>query len=456
VPARTVAGPTPVAEREWTNTWFVRPAECAQPLAPLSRASTGAWAKAVCGSVDRLDPCDGAPFCGHLNTRVVKDPAVPTARFAVSAAVVFDGTEQAITGPRHAFRCVSTTNQLTRSLRIPGPAPLPRPADPAPPTTDELTAFRAITEDLVDVPPCEKAGRSFIDCRDPRSYLKTNEPKTGVVLPALLNRGGGYTGVASDQNYTFVAHARAQWVWLFDYDANVVRWHHVLRALVLAAADRKAFVAFFTPAGRTSGEAAIAAHADPAERATLSALYRHASANLKSYYERQAFNKAYQYTWIGNDGSFSYIKRLYEQGRMAAFKGNMLESGTMISIGKAARALHVPIRIYYPSNAPEFWEFTDQYRKNVQGLPFDEQSIVVQTISGLSLKTGFGQSGYWHYNVQDGRAHQALLARPGFTRLKQVLFHRTRSDSSELTWSALPAASTATGAATGGASGAPR
>ena len=319
--------------------------------------------------------------------------------------------------------------------------PPPRPADPAPPSPAELAKFRAITEDALDVPTCEKPGRSFIDCRDPRSYLKTNEPRIGVVLPWVKDRGGGYAGVASDQNYTFVAHARSQWVWLFDYDENVVRWHRVLRALVLEARDRHAFVALFSTGQRKAAVAAIERHAaDDPQRATLVALFRAAADNLRSYYVRQETNPTYATTWLGDDALYSYIRLLYQQGRMRSFKGNMLDAGTMRTIGDAARALGVPIRIYYPSNAPEFWPFSDQYRSNVRGFPFDEHSMVVQTISSKSLKTGFGQQSYWHYNVQGGLAQQQKLTLKGITRHRQLLWHRTKSESSELTLSDVAAA----------------
>jgi hypothetical protein len=123
---------------------------------------------------------------------------------------------------------------------------------------------------------------------------------------------------------------------------------------------------------------------------------------------------------------------------MRAMRGNMLDSHAMISIGDAAKKLKVPMRIYYPSNAPEFWPFSEQYRKNVRNFPFDDDSIVAQTISGISLKTGFGQTGYWHYNVQYGKEQQALLALPGYTREKQLLWHRVKSESTELTLCGLP------------------
>jgi hypothetical protein len=424
---------------EWTSSNYVAPERCSGPSAPLPRWSAGTWAAAVCGSVDVLDACDGAPFCGSLVDRVVKNPMSPRARRAASGRVAFDGDDHGGLGPRHAFRCASSSATLAASPSVPRMPLPPRPPDPATPTPKELAAFGAIVEDTLDVPVCDAPGRSFADCRDPRSYLKTNEPKIGVVLPYIANLGGGYVGVASDQNYTFVAHARSQWVWLFDYDENVVRWHKVLRALILAAPDRQAFVSFFLADNERAAREALGRFADDKDDpAKLMTLFRAASGHLLSYYRKQQQSRSFSYSWLGSDSSYEYIRSLYQKGRMNAFRGNMLDVHTMKTIGDAARALGIPVRIYYPSNAPEFWPFTEQYRQNVRGLPFDDHSVVVQTISSRSLVTGFGQRGYWHYNVQGGLAHQDRLNLKGFSRHKQLLFHRAPSESPELTLSDLP------------------
>ncbi len=115
----------------------------------------------------------------------------------------------------------------------------------------------------------------------------------------------------------------------------------------------------------------------------------------------------------------------------------MLAKNSMQGIGAAARAMGVPIRIYYPSNAPECWPLTEQYKKNVLALPFDDKSLVVQTLSGV--KAGFGkQIGYWHYNVQSGLQQQELLGRRGYGSLKQVVFERNQGNDPDLTTSGLP------------------
>lgn len=415
------------AEDEWTATWFVKKKSCTEKSAPIPAASKVTQVPpALCGKVDVLDACDGAALCGTLSDRVTKSSATPAARGRGIA-------NDAAGGSARSFRCVSSTTNLPT---YPSRWSKPRPAPPelTPPSPEQVKAFENVVADTIEVPPCDKPGRSFVDCRDPRSYLKTNEPHLDVVVPYVTNQGGGYTGVASDQNYTLIALARSQWAWLFDYDANVVTWHRVLLALIAASNDRTAFVEAFGKVKDKAVLAAVAAGgANEDDGAGLVAFFKASGPQLQNYYKRQL---AQAFTWLGSDVHYAWIKTMVQQHRILAIRGNMLDEHAMTSIGASAKALGVPMRIYYPSNAPEFWVFSDQYRKNVAALPFDDESIVVQTISGL--KSGFDQQGYWHYNIQWGREQQALLALPGYTRLKQLLHHRIRAESGDITLSGLP------------------
>ena len=413
---------------EWTRTWFIEPHKCASLAAPLVDKSEGTWAQALCGSRDRLDPCDGAAMCGSIARRVMKDPAAPTSRLTSPGR----GTHRKVSA-----RCATDTPYLTRFPPKYMAHVAPRPDDPRPPSTEELRIAGDIEQDVLDTPPCDKPGRSFADCRDPRSYLKTNEPRLEVLVPYVKNLGGGYTGVGSDQNYTLIAHARSAWAWLFDYDENVVRWHHVLHGLILQATTPAEFVAFFDDKGSAQGILALrAAFPGDPDLPARENLLRASAPSLRSYYRSQATSPDRKFTWLGNEEHYSYIRILLQQGRLRALKGNMLATHTMQGIGRAARSLKVPLRIYYPSNAAEFWSFNGAYRQNVRALPFDDRSIVVQTISGM--KSGFDQRGYWHYNIQYGLEQQKLLALSGYTRQKQLLYHRVKAESGELTLCGLP------------------
>jgi hypothetical protein len=398
---------------EWTGTWFASSlAECA----------------GKCSGKDPLGPCDGAPFCSQ------KDITKKVLKGGASAA----WREGANPGKRAAVRCATSTSYLTRFP--PHQLTVKRAPPPAiqPPTAEQLRIFNDVTEDKLDTQVCEKKGRAFIDCRDPNHYIKTNEPKQQVWVPYVENVGGGYTGVGIDQNYNFVALAHSEWAWLFDYDPTVVKLHWVLRAMILDSANRDAFIEHFQPKNLKQGMAVLEeAYKDHPEKNAFKEVYQVAMGSLLSYYKGQMTNPVYKFTWLGTEDHYQYIRLMYQQGRMRSFKGNMLDKNTMTGIGEAARKLGVTIRIYYPSNAPECWKFTKQYKSNVLGLPFDDQSIVLQTVSG-GMRTGFGQTGYWHYNVQLGKQQQSLIEKDGYTVAKQLLYNRIKTDQTDLTLTGLP------------------
>lgn len=438
---------------EWTQTWFAPSVKACGPR---------------CGGFDPRGPCDGATPCpGQAGVRVLKGaaragkvpaPAVPSVRKSAAETV------------RHSFRCVSSSATLAswppRQVASPPAAPPP----PQPPTAEQVQTARAIAEDALEKQVCEKQGRSFVDCRDPNHYIRTNEPRLHLWRPYIENLGGGYAGVGIDQNYSFIATAKSEWVWLFDYDPTVVRLHHVLRAIILDSADRATFLSHFEPGAKQKGLALLSeTYKSTPERAAYREIYAVARNSLHSYYKLQMDHKIPvpdivkapgsedpaptrkagvkvgdavedpTFGWLATEEAYQYIRTLYQQDRIHIMKGDMLANKTMQGIGEAAKKLGVPVRIYYPSNAPECWPHTAQYKKNVLGLPFDDKTVVLTSLSGI--KQGFArQRGYWHYNVQSGLQQQELMRRRGYGSLKQLVWHRRPGQDSDVSVCGLPGA----------------
>ena len=273
--------------------------------------------------------------------------------------------------------------------------------------------------------------------------MRSNEPEIALFAPYIKNIGGGYVGVASDQNYSFIAQARSSFAWVFDYDIVVV-WTHLLeRAIVLAAPTPGEFVAAFRGDAAAKDfvrRALESAFADPAERERAFEIYEVYRPKLSPYFQAQLNDSPSSpgFGWLAADENYRYIRHLFSSGRLVILKGDLLKDRTMTQIGAAARKLGVAIRVYYPSNAPECWPLTTQYRTNVLTLPFDESSVVLQTFSGL--KIGPRQRGHWHYNVQSGLLQQALLARSGKIAARQLPQGYITTDQDNLTLSGLPSA----------------
>ena len=240
----------------------------------------------------------------------------------------------------------------------------------------------------------------------------TNEPRAYHWSGYLENIGGGYVGIGSDQNYAQIALARPQWAWVVDYDPRVYRNHLRMRAFIMAAETPKDFLKFFA-AGNERNAVKVLRETYP-DRKNLRHGYTATRYDLYLYFEAKMKPKKAvgEFGWLRHEEHYAYIRELYLQGRLRPVAGDLLGDKAMQQIGAAAEKLGVPIRVYYTSNAPSSWggQVTDNYRRNVLALPFDEWSIVLQTNS----KGGFRQTGKWHHNVTWGREMHARLNRKGY------------------------------------------
>lgn len=416
-------------------------------------ASAGVLDVAKCGAAcngrDPLGPCDGAHPCG--NARVLRGGSWywPANRIRGAHRRV---EPIASHGHRLSARCAASDAFLTAFPPRVLTESRARPAELEAPSAEQRTQAVTLEVDAIaEKPICgetvreawhasqKRGGRSEIDCRDPFPYLESNEPRAWQWSRYIANLGGGYVGVGSDQNYSFIAQAGSEWAWVLDYDPRVVDHHLRMRAFVLRSATPEEFVARWDPA-KSKGSIAIldeVYEGDPA-LAKLRRGWWATHERMHAYYREQLapHPKAGSFGWLRNPEHYRWIRRMFEQGRLVVIPGDLLATKSMRSVAKAAKALGVPVRIYYTSNAPLSWggQMTPAYRENVLALPFDAQTVVLQT----TQDRGRGQSGYWHHNVQWGRHLHERLGRPGYDHLSKIMFDRVRTDVGDVSVLGLP------------------
>jgi hypothetical protein len=252
--------------------------------------------------------------------------------------------------------------------------------------------------------------------------------------------GGAYVGIGSDQSYSYIAAARSRWAWVVDYDPRVVQNHLRLRAFILAAPTSAEFVALYAPEGKRRALAILdEAYAGDPQLRSLRWGYMATRHELHPYFKGQQrpSRRDPGFGWLRDAESYRYIRTLYQQGRIAIKAGDLLVDGAMQQIGLAANELGVPVRIYYTSNAPTAWggQVTPAYRRNVLALPFDVESLVLQTTDGGgSLR----QKTKWHHNVQWGRLLHQRLHDPSYDTVWKLLEGRIPGDDQALTVLGLP------------------
>ncbi len=236
----------------------------------------------------------------------------------------------------------------------------------------------------------------------PIHYVKSNEIRHDVWFPYIAGHGGAYIGVGSDQNYTLIATARSELVFLLDIDINVVRLHRIYEVLIEASADPETLLQRWHEDSKAESIALLEqafAELDEPERkrlirqykASRETVYRH----LKIVIRRTRDGAAT--SWLSNPELYAHIRTLYQNDRIRAMGGDLTGGRSLMAVGAAAKALEVPVKVLYLSNAEEYFKYVSQYRENVRNLPLEDNSVVLRTIYS---KEWVHADGLWGYQVQ--------------------------------------------------------
>jgi hypothetical protein len=401
-------------------------------LAAQAETWTGTWAG---DGPPPLGTCDEGPRCRTSTTRVTTRDAARAPTSPLAGAPF----------------CVTSEPWLTTWPPAVLTAPRPPLPLPVPPTEAELAIAWGVKGDVLDdkgicgeevrqnwQDDLRKGGRSTTTCRDPYSYVTTNEPDRYLFERFLANAGGIYVGVGSDQSYDFVAEQRPQWAFVFDYDPNVVRFHQVMQPLLRAAATRQELVALWGP-DQTDRVEKLLTEAWPQEAAILESFFygyrNRVHDNLDDMLTPPA--AAPTFGFLATDDNYAVIHTLAVQRRIVPVGVDMLDVVGLRSIGSAARQLGVPVRVYYTSNAPTAWggQATPDYKQNVRALPMDDRSMVLATFN----KGAWHQQGRWRYDVMSGLLQQQRLGLEAYTENNQPTWDRIPGDHGNLTVVGLPA-----------------
>jgi hypothetical protein len=247
--------------------------------------------------------------------------------------------------------------------------------------------------------------------RDNRHYAHTNEKKHHLFFEHMdCSDGGAYLGVGSDQNYTMLAHCKASYAWILDYDEVVVMLHRIHRALILESETTAEFLARWEDGAQQQTLEVIRKHeGDSPDIAYMEELFGKYRKKLREHFERldQRKLKGEAATWLSNDEYYRYVRGMFMAGRIRPMLGNLLADRAVSGIGKAATELGVPVRVIYLTNVEELVQYNDAFRESFRSLPVDEKSVVLRT---LAYTNGYEiADNKWHYNIQSALGFQERM-----------------------------------------------
>ena len=257
-------------------------------------------------------------------------------------------------------------------------------------------------------PPTE-----FLDAVSPeltgRHYLASDEWNVHLFIQDIENLGGAYVGVGTDQAYLFIGWQKPEYAWLVDYDPWVVALHRAYGVFFDKAETPEEFRAFLSTKSLDGTEALLREQFAGDKDAHLIRLAfrkarRRAASRLQKLQEQ--LDGLGIKGFINDQDTYDAVRTRVRAGKVRPMLANLLETKGLRGIGAAAKALDVPIRVLYLSNAEEYWKYTDNYRQNIAGLPFDERSVVLRAISSQPKNNDY------HYFVQGALNYLTWLAEP--------------------------------------------
>jgi hypothetical protein len=357
--------------------------------------------------------CGDGPDCGILGPPMTPKSWVSAAGLGLVVACGTPGAP-AVGGPDRATRNSAAAPEIHGSVAVQAPASEPPAltADiaPAPPTI-AANSGPAIPTNARSEPsaPTAEQSAALALLREERifgspveHFTVSNEYRHDVWFAHLAGLGGGYVGVASDQNYTLIAAARSEVAFLVDIDRQVVDLHAVYAALIAAADDPEAFLGFFrdSASARKAARQTITAalqERPSAERSRTLALFEDHREVLADYLKKVRGQTG---SWLADPAAYSYVRTMFATGRIRVLQGNLMGRTTMASIAESARALGVPVKVLYLSNAEDYLFYGDRFADNVRALPIDDDSVALRTIHERFEGWESVGKGDWRWNYQ--------------------------------------------------------
>ena len=249
-----------------------------------------------------------------------------------------------------------------------------------------------------------------------KHYVKSNESRHDVWFPYIDALGGAYVGVGADQNYTLIARARSELVFILDIDERVTQTHTAYEVLIEASDSGDELVARFAPEATEETVALLeAALVDrpTSERVGVVRSYKRSRETLRRHLDRVRTRSrdGRPTSWLSDPQLYDWIRRLFQADRVRNLPGDLTGESTMRTIAAAAQQLGVPVRVLYLSNAEEYFKyFHGSYRENVRAMTGDERSVVLRT---LYSDEWVHADSLWNYQVQPLLHFQAQLGDDG-------------------------------------------
>nr|WP_125169842.1 hypothetical protein [Leptospira perolatii] len=270
-----------------------------------------------------------------------------------------------------------------------------------------------------------------------RHYPASNELRIDLFRDSVRDLKGGYIGVGTDQNFTFIAWAKSDVAWLVDFDPIVCYINRIhlfflkksetpeeYRALWERNNFRSSFELLKSEFGKNKDWKWY-------ESAWIEAFRGKSDVPTRWIELDRHKTKFGLITYIHNLEEYKYIRNLALNDRIQIRKADLNSIGTIREIAAAMSKIGVPFRVLYLSNAEEYFVYPDAFRENMISLPFDIGGVLLRTIQNRTKEVyGFPDGEKYpekyplHYNVQSVQTYKLWMESDRRFYVTQILDHR--------------------------------
>ncbi|MCB1142848.1 MAG: hypothetical protein H7A24_15095 [Leptospiraceae bacterium] len=242
-------------------------------------------------------------------------------------------------------------------------------------------------------------------------YPTSNERRIELFFPQIENIGGVYLGVGTDQNLTLAAKARSEFIWLMDFDPEIVKVNECHVFFLKSSKTFSEFKNFWDRKKKAETKKFIETSSVPNKERVLAGYLLGIQPGLgvperlsELNYMHKEFGMS---TFSHSDEDFQFLRKLALENKIQPVDGDLTGTKSFQNISESTRKANKVIRIFYTSNAEEYFRFPPNFRKNILSLPIDSKSVILRTITaGTKHSWGypdgekFPDTFPFHYNFQ--------------------------------------------------------
>jgi hypothetical protein len=238
---------------------------------------------------------------------------------------------------------------------------------------------------------------------EPFQALKTPaEEGEGVVLPteyaqrqfadAIRNRGGAYLGVATHQNFSFIAAARSELAFIVDRSSKAINALQAHRLSHLQFSTSDEYIDFWCKPKAAQLNEIIGWNLSVEEEQVLSKIIRDEGSCIGStlYFDKKESSvNPDKFSWLEKDEDYEYIRRMFMSNAIKIIRADLQNQEVFSLIASAASKAELFFSTLYLSNVEDhlsgrvmgvgagkplsFWS-------NIRMLTMSEEAKILRTV----------------------------------------------------------------------------